>query len=148
MFAEYCYSYDGENFSGSCSTVEDALYEAIDNGDGGEEGFWIGESVRFKAGDFFCLQRVEDLLDNLAEDAGEECGEASEDWLNFYPDWRSFSPEMRQAEIVKHRQSLEPLRDDIRAAINNWADKTGRHPHFWSVKNVQYFSRADAEAMV
>jgi len=148
MSVEYCYSYNEENFSGSCPTVEDALSEAIDNGDGGEEGFWIGESVKFKAGDFFCLQRVEDLLDKLAEDAWDECGEVSEDWLNFYPNWRSSSPEMRQAKILKHRQSLKPLRDDIRAAINKWADETGRQPDFWSVKNVQYFSREDAEAMV
>lgn len=147
MSVEYCYSYNEENFSGSCPTIEDALAEAIDNGDGGEKGFWIGESVRFKAGDFFCMTRVEDLIETLADDAGEECGECAEDWLNPYPEWGSMPASERSQAIVRYRESLEPLRDDIRAAINKWADETGRQPDFWGVKNVQYFSRADAEAM-
>jgi len=75
---EYCTSSNGESFSGTFPTREEAMREEI-FGNGREPGevFYIGQALECKASDFFDIDR---LLEEMGEQAYDQVGEACESW--------------------------------------------------------------------
>lgn len=78
---KYSYSSNGEDFTGMCDSIEEALSEALDN-DEEAEVLYIGEANQKTIGEYLWSSDVERLLEQLSEQAGEECGECAEDWLH------------------------------------------------------------------
>lgn len=135
---EYCISDDGERFSGSYRSVDDAVAAAADEFEDAEVVF-VGESTRKTIGGYFSVRHVQTLLEQLAEDAGEECGEVTDGWLAppRPPFVGRFATAEEKAEFNRRRADFYgQLRDDICAALEKWATENGQQPSFWHVSNV------------
>jgi hypothetical protein len=73
----FSYSTNEETYQGDYASPEAAAEAGFqDNPD--YDSLWIGINKKFTAHDFIS---VSDILDGIAENAGDECGEAAEDWL-------------------------------------------------------------------
>ena len=117
---KYGYSIDGgEWFHGRFASKEEAIEEgsesSIDNKD-----IHIGEVVKKTIGEYLTNRHVDCLLESLAENAGEECGDVAEDWLADLP--------------TKELNNLKRL---IQAVLEEWATQTGHQPEFYHVENVE-----------
>jgi hypothetical protein len=114
----YVYSVDGERFSSAeFDTREEAIKAARS-----EEGYenaavWTGVPVKPKASRFLTHGIVNYLLDSLVEEAGEECGEFAENWLDGIPD-----------------TAVSVLTDRVRAVVDQWAMHYGYQPKFFTVE--------------
>ena len=115
---EYCYSFDGEHFSGyDLSSVEEAIEESKTSYqymDGESKYVYIGEPVLFKPcidGGWVC--------EILQEQAIDECGECAEQYL--------------EDAYGKHYDILE---ERLTKEFNKWAEEFGYTPNFYTVKNV------------
>jgi hypothetical protein len=73
----FSYSTNEEIFQGDYASPEAAAEAGfIDNPD--DDTLWVGVNKKFTAHDFIS---VSDILEGIAENAGDECGEVAEDWL-------------------------------------------------------------------
>ena len=75
----YAYSFDEEVFHGQYASFQEALAAAEEDADE-ETSVWIGLSSPAFTRQF--MPDSSELRDNLAERAGDEFGEYSEDWLS------------------------------------------------------------------
>ena len=73
---------------------------------------YVGEPVRFSASDF-----IPNYIEAMGERAYDEIGEHVGEWPEYTGE--------QEKELV----------DSIKAAVDSWADKHGRHPTFFSIKN-------------
>jgi len=98
---KYSYSTDGgEYFTGEYDTPESAAENAFNDAPD-QDQVEIGRIVRKTAHDFVDPWR---LLERAQEDAGDECGECSADWLN---------------DLLKDKTKL----DELKALIGDWIEK-------------------------
>jgi len=74
---------------------------------------YVGEPVKSSASDFMPSY----IMDAMGEMAYEECGEHAADW----PDYTA----EQEKELV----------DAIKNVVDLWADKYGKHPSFYNIKN-------------
>ena len=58
-----------------CDSIEEAIEEACDDDDMAEV-IYVGEAQQKTIGDYLWASDIEKLLENLSEQAHEECGEA------------------------------------------------------------------------
>lgn len=120
----WCYSYNAENFEGNFETKEDAIEEATiyynDYHDDEEENehkkiIYIGKpkpvTISFN---------VDSILEDIAENAFEQCGEYSEGYLD--------NVKIEDGNILEERLHKEILK---------WMDEFNYKPHFWRVKDVE-----------
>jgi hypothetical protein len=144
---KFCYSHDEELFHGEFELVEDALAEAFDDPD--VETAWTGQGVPHKCGDFLSTCAIDNILESMAENAFEECGEEVTSGFLDGPKWagtyKKGTPEREKAEKANelHKKKLEDLRDRLRETIDAWAEDYGEHPRFWGVENVKEWKREE-----
>ena len=78
---KYGYSTDGgEWFRGRFASKEEAIKEGSD-GSIDNEDIYVGEIVKKTIGEYLTNRHVDCLLESIAENAGEECGDVTESWL-------------------------------------------------------------------
>jgi hypothetical protein len=102
--------------------IEDAIAEVFDDTEikvGAVRLVWEGDAVTRKAGDYLPKRHL-GVVEQLTDNAYEECGEYAENWLS---------------KITVDQE--QDLRDRIANAINAWADDHGLHPTFGTVENVR-----------
>jgi hypothetical protein len=125
----FAHSTDEETYRGGECDRSTALAVAIEE-EGIEVGrtVWTGEVINQQAGEFFGGRDTVGYMQELAYD---EAGEFAEDWL---------------ADVTKEQEA--ELHDAIVKAINEWADKHGLHPTFYTVENTEahVVTEADVEA--
>lgn len=111
----YSYSADEEIFRGEFSTREAALEEARDGQN--DMTVWTGvcEAIHVRR----YMPDGDDLIERMVEQAYDDCGEASESWLD------SVSKEQR-AELT----------EGVRSLIEAWLDKHKLNANFWNVVNI------------
>ncbi len=73
----YSYSFDEEQYYGDSPTVEDAIAEAVDSMEEGQN-LYVGENKKYTAHQFVDPYAILDLATDWA---GDEIGESSQDWL-------------------------------------------------------------------
>lgn len=114
----YSYSFNEENFYGEFDSIEEAIAEAKEDCCGDEFEVFIGENGEFKPS-----VDGERCMDMLREQAADECGECSDNYLY---------------EIPKGAE--KELTDVLTEAFNKWAKKHGQEPNFYPVNNVKKYS--------
>ena len=100
-------------------TVEDCIADARDNymveiG----ETIAVGEVVPYEP-----YVMADNILDELEEDAYEECGEIAEDW-NAYS-W------------TDDKESLDELSNKLTEIVRQWLKDNGTYPYFYKIENVK-----------
>ena len=102
-------------------TVEDCILDAKENYliESGTE-IVVGEAVLWEP-----YVSAELILEQLQEDAYEECGEVAEDWYAY--DHKS----------KEGRKSLDELSDKITEIVKQWLKDNGTYPDFYMIKNVR-----------
>jgi len=117
---KYCYSTDGENFTGEYDTPQSAAENAFNN-IADIDQVEIGRIVRKTAHDFVDPWEV---IQEAQNNASSECGYASEDWLMFL-----------KAED----------RDELKKIIGDWLEK--KDPvKFSTVDDIVQTTREEVEA--
>ena len=102
----YSYSFDDEVFHGQYASVEEALAAAEEAADE-EMSVWIGLSSLAFTRQF--MPDSNELRDNLAERAGAEFGEYSEDWLSSpFPQDVAEKIDVLLGQIAKIIQQYDP----------------------------------------
>lgn len=114
---KYAYSYDEENFTGEFDSPEAAAEEAFDN-DPEMESVYVGEVVK-EAAHAFVNARL--IVENLQEQAADDCGEWAEDWLE---------------ALQKNKEKLAELEQ----VVGDWIQEQ-YPPTFWTVKNVKEIAK-------
>lgn len=115
----FSYSHDGQTYHGSFDTREQAIAEAIEEGQG--DAFWTGENVPATSPEDWW--QAEDWLEHVScQD--EYCGDHADGWDN---------------STKAQREELESLVRPIMAA---WLDRHGLRPTFWSVTEIKWHSPA------
>ena len=116
---KYSYSLNEEIYHGQHLTEEDAALAGFAK-DPSADAVWVGLNVERTPTDFVS---VGDIIENLQCAAGDECGEASEDWLD---------------DLDKDKAKKAELRD----LIGGWLDQN--YPvKFWTVEDAKQFQRSD-----
>jgi len=104
---EEIYNYDDLQEAG------DRAFDYIGAQTGDTATIYVGEPVKSSASGFVPSR----ILEDMSEMAYEECGEHAADW----PDYTA----QQEKELV----------DAIKNAVDLWADKHGKHPSFYNIKN-------------
>ena len=119
IMKKYGYSTDGgEWFRGRFASKEEAIKEGRASSD--NEDIHIGEIVGKTIGEYLTNKHVECLLESIAEQAGDECGDVTESWLT-----------------LLSMEELSNLKRAIQALLEKWATRTGHQPEFYHVENTE-----------
>jgi len=118
----YCYSYDGELYSGEFDTALAAAAEVF-AGEPGRETVHVGESLHAPTTDYVSADWI---IDDVTNRACDECGEVAADWLH---------------GLSKNAEAKAELEKIV-------ADFLDKHecPTFWKVENVREVTRAEVAA--
>lgn len=108
----YSYSPDEENFYGDYATAEEARINGLNN-EPDSDSIYIGENIKHTAHDFIS---AENLLEELMEEAANECGESAEDWLD---------------ALIRNKSKCA----ELTKIIGDWLE-INAPVKFWSVKNI------------
>lgn len=118
--AEYCYSWNGEDFkSGTFDSVKAALDDAVADNDGEHTHVYIGQVERPSNSCFF--PDAGDLLEHMDSQAYDYAGEYSADYLDVSDE--------AKAELNELLSSL----------LDSWCRKHGVSPSFYQVGNVKEY---------
>lgn len=118
----YCYSYDGELYTGNFDSPLAAAAEVF-VGDPDRKTVHVGEVVHAPTTDYVSADWV---IEDIGNRAYEECGEVAEDWLH---------------GLARN----EEAKADLEKLIANFIDKH-EPPTFWKVENVRHVTRAEVAA--
>ena len=122
----YSYSLDDETFHETFQTIEEAVIEGFELGGEEQEVVYVGENTEpKKVSEYLKKWIIEGLLDSIKQVAFDECGEATEDFLNCKNDM------------------LEDLTEKIKIEIDVWANDYTLQPDFCQVINVKSYTRED-----
>lgn len=101
------------------NTVEDCIADARDNYmvEMGET-IAVGEVVPYEPYVWAC-----DVLDDIEENAYEECGEVAEDWDTYR--WKD------------DEEILGELSEKLTEIVRQWLKDHGRYPNFYKIENVR-----------
>ena len=100
-------------------TVEDCILDAKENYliESGTE-IVVGEAVLWEP-----YVSTELILEQLQEDAYEECGEVAGDWYAY--------------NYRKHESKLDELSDRLTDIVKQWLKDNGTYPDFYKIENVR-----------
>jgi urocanate hydratase len=109
----------GEDFDTKEEAIEAGKEAALDE----EEisSFYVGQIK-----DFIPKINTWRITDDLMEDAAEQCGKASDSFLDGITE--------------EQRQRLSELLDE---ALSKWLDETNNHPDFYGIDNVKVIAILD-----
>lgn len=162
----FCYSHDEERFHGEFDSKEAAIakaFEELDPDDAciADMTVFIGEIDQKTAADYLCKFGVQNMLEDMVEQASDHCGEVADGWLHFpcpalverngetklayhAKDWPKEKVEQKQKEWEAHDTALQKLTSKIQELVDEWAAETENQPTFWGVKNVkQYYQNGN-----
>ncbi|MET3508270.1 hypothetical protein [Halalkalibacter oceani] len=113
---KWCYSFNEENFEGDFDTRDDAIGEGLyyyeeDN----QSELYVGQAQEVSLG-----VNIDFIVEQLGEDAYEQCGEVAEDYLCNVKS--------------EHREILEDKMNDV---LQKWMDEFKYNPTFYTVGNVE-----------
>lgn len=114
MKKDWCYSFNGENYSGSFETKEDAIAEAIAENETNET-IWVGQAIAPTIS-----VSPDHLIDEVYEDVRDQCGEYADGFLEHIDD--------------KARKALE---ERVNAVFNTWLKEFEYEPTFYTVTNTE-----------
>ena len=99
-------------------TVEDCILDTKENYliESGTE-IVVGEAVLWEP-----YVSAELIIEQLQEDAYEECGEVAGDWYAY--------------NYRKHEKKLDELSDKLTEIIRQWLKDNGTYPNFYRIENV------------
>lgn len=109
----FSYSTDEEYYTGKFETAALAAQQGFADNPEHDE-IYIGENTIYNAHDFI---NTRDILDQIAENATDECGESAEDWLE---------------ALTKNKDK----RAELTRLIGDWLERNDP-VMFWSVSNAQ-----------
>lgn len=102
-------------------SVEDCILDAKENyGIEPGETIAIGKPIHWEP-----YVNVYTILDQLEENAYEECGEVAENWYAY--DYKS----------EEGRKSLDELSDKLTEIVKQWLKDNGTYPTFYKIENVK-----------
>ncbi len=110
----WCYSYNGEEFTGDYDNREDAIDEAMSYVDEETLFIYVGKIKEIELS-----ADVDMLIERLAEHAYERGGDYAEDYLD---------------NVTK--EEFRELEDGINDVLLKWIDKYHK-PNFWEVVNIE-----------
>lgn len=125
MEEKWCYSYNGENFTGECNTKEEAIEEAIREYGDDYQMLYIGEAVEQTI-----HISADRLIDELYENAREQYGDYAEGFLMH----------VKQ----EHKEMLECM---VNSVIGTWMDFYKYKPASYSVNNIEMFKTDDKQLL-
>lgn len=120
----YSYSYDDETFLGSFASPEQAAAHCLRDSDA--ESVEVGKNQPRTAHHYVGQYHIETLLEMVAENAYEECGDCAGEWLH---------------DTIKDSDSVK----DLKRVIGAWIQKEAP-PGFWHVEFVRRITRAELVA--
>lgn len=93
-------------------TVEECIKDAKEN-----YGYKAGETIAVGITEPFVVSiDARDVLERLEEDAYEECGEASEGWLDY--------------------KNIGKLSEKLTECVNEWLKETNQEPGFYRIHSI------------
>jgi hypothetical protein len=119
MSETFCFSTDNEFFSGSATSREDALADAINENDP-ESGrvVYTGISVPYSIREF--IPNGEHIIDAMRDRACDEADEFADGWLDTVT---------KEQEAELHALMIQ--------AVEGWADKNNLNPTFYRVRDIE-----------
>jgi hypothetical protein len=138
------YSDNDDFFSDYEPNIKDALQSALCDYPDAETVF-IAEASKKTISHYLHKNAVDSLLDDLNEQAADDCGEASEDWLHGQQIERHMTAETKAEIMTANQRRIDSLHDGLKRLLEDWATERQEQPHFWHLAKVQEFSR-DAAA--
>ncbi|GAB6443344.1 hypothetical protein CON36_35105 [Bacillus cereus] len=121
MEHKWCYSYNGENFTGSLNTKDEAINEAIREYGSEHKVLYVGQSV-----DPSTHVSVDGLMDSMYESVTEQCGDYAESFLY---------------QVDENHQAV--LEERINEVLSVWLKEFEYEPNFYKVINVEEFNVSD-----
>lgn len=119
---KYCYSTDGEYFTGEYDTPQSAAENAF-NDIADIDQVEIGRIVRKTAHDFVSDWSIESFFNYVQGEAGDECGECADDWLE---------------GLLKDQTKM----NDLRTLVGDWIEKNDP-VKFWAVDDIVQTTREE-----
>lgn len=106
---------DDELWRNGCfDTIQECISEAK------EEGYKVGETIAVgETNDFKVYVDAERVLEMVQDDAYDECGEASDSWIDC------------------RRHNLDELSDKLTDCVNEWLKETNQEPTFYYIDNIK-----------
>lgn len=115
------YEYDEVWCHDMFETKEECIQDAI-----GNYGIKPGETIYIgKVYEYIPTADVDSMLENMEQDAYEECGDPAEDWYI--------------SSRKGNEEAFDELCDRVNAAVNEYLKKIGMIPHFYKIDNVHSF---------
>jgi len=121
----YSYSTDGETFYGTFATPEEAAADSL-NGNPDDEAVDVGQVGQRTAHNYVGQYHIESLLEMVAENAYEECGDCAESWLS---------------DLTKDTEQIKELKQ----VVGDWIQRK-EPPGFWHVDFIRRITRAELVA--
>lgn len=115
MKQKYAWSRYGDDeiwHGGPCDSIKECVREASDEGYSDTDEFAVGFINEYKADIDFAWRIIEDLQ----EDAFEECGDAADSWL----------------DDVTHKQR-DLLNKAVTQVVKDWLKEIKQEPYFYSI---------------
>lgn len=100
--------------NGKFETIEGCIKNAKEEGCRTGETVFIGRCV-----DFEVSVDADDVIERLQEQAYEECGEASDVWI----DWKN--------------DNVKQLSERLTDCVNEWLKETKQEPTFYYIDNIK-----------
>lgn len=118
----YSYSSDGEGFIGPYASPEEAAAVYL-NDMPDEESVEVGQNQRRTAHNYVGEYHIESLLEMVAENACEECGDCAESWLS---------------DLTKDPEQI----NELKQVVGDWIQRK-EPPGFWHVDFIRSITRAE-----
>lgn len=118
----YSYSTDGETFYGTFATPEEAAADYL-NDMPDDASIEVGQNAQRTAHNYVGQYHIESLLEMVAENACEECGDCAESWLS---------------DLIKDADQLKELKQ----VVGDWIQRK-EPPGFWYVDFIRRITRAE-----
>lgn len=115
---EYTWSYSENDELWQHDTfdsIEDCIADA-------KENYGIGADDTIAVGivePYVVSVDAETILENLEENAYEECGDAAESWIDY------------------KKELIDQLSNRLTECVNQWLKETGNEPHFYKIVGVK-----------
>lgn len=122
---KYSWSFsEDEIWYNPAGTIEECIKQAKEERED-ESIVYIGENVLFEP-----IVNESSVLEDIMDQAYEECGDVALDW---------------DAYDCQKQSELDELSKELTEVVNRWLDKYGYATNFYSVKNIKEYKLEEGE---